>query len=210
MDVVRRVRRAAGGAKTGHAGTLDPLATGVVVCCLGRATKSVPRLMALTKVYDAKIDLSAFTNTDDLEGIREEIMVALEPERVVLAEALQSFVGLIEQKPPAHSAVHVDGQRAYRRARRGEMFEMPLRKVRVDAVELLEYRWPMTSVRVTCGKGTYIRSIARDLGRRLGVGGHLAALRRTAVGPYGLATAVDERCLERSIAQGDLLDVPGE
>ena len=208
MDVVRRVRCAAGGAKTGHAGTLDPLATGVVVCCLGKATKSVPRLMDLTKVYEATVDLSAFTGTDDLEGTRIEVAGAAPPDGATLAEALQSFVGLIEQRPPAHSAVHVDGQRAYRRARRGEAFELPSRKVRVDSIELLEYRWPLASMRVICGKGTYIRSIARDLGQRLSVGGHLAALRRTAVGSYGLAQAVDESRLERSIAQEDLLAVP--
>ena len=209
MDVVRRVRRAAGGVKTGHAGTLDPLATGVVVCCLGRATKAVPRLMDLTKVYEAQVDLGAFTDTDDLEGDRREVAVAAPPDREAVLEALAEFVGLIEQRPPAHSAVHVEGQRAYRRARRGETFELPLRQVRVDAIDLVEFRWPLATLRVTCGKGTYIRSIARDLGRCLETGGHLAALRRTAVGPYDLALAVDESRLERSIAQGDLIDAPG-
>jgi tRNA pseudouridine55 synthase len=205
MDVVRRVRHAAGGAKTGHAGTLDPLATGVLVCCLGPATRWVERLMALGKTYEATVDLSAFTATDDREGARQEVAVALPPDQARVAAALAGFVGHISQKPPDYSAVHVAGQRAYKLARRGELVATTPRTVRIDAIDLLSFAWPLARVRVACGKGTYIRSLARDLGVALGVGGHLADLRRLAVGPFDLSRAVDIRRLEQPVTQADLI-----
>lgn len=208
MDVVRHVRRAAGNVKTGHAGTLDPLATGVVICCLGRATQCVEQLMGLTKVYEAAVDLSAFTKTDDREGERREITVDSPPDQQQVRQALQRFTGLIEQAPPAFSAVHVGGQRAYKMARRGEAVEIPLRTVRIDAIEMLDYHWPLASIRVRCGRGAYIRSLARDVGVALGTGGHLASLRRTAVGPYDLSMAYDAKRLESPIDQRDLLPMP--
>lgn len=209
MGVVRRVRRAAGGAKVGHAGTLDPLATGVVICCLGKATRAVEQLMGLTKVYDAVVDLSAFTTTDDREGEREEVAVAHPPDRAAVDRAIGRFIGLIDQTPPAFSAVHVGGQRAYKLARRGEAVDIPSRTVRVDAIEVLDVAWPLLSLRVTCGRGTYIRSLARDLGVALGTGGHLASLRRTAVGPYRVEDAWPlERC-EQGVTAKDLLAIPG-
>ena len=208
MDVVRRVRRAAGGAKTGHAGTLDPLATGVVVCCLGRATKSVDRLMGLVKIYEAIVDLSAFAASDDRESRLERVHVETPPTEQQVLDALVRFTGDLMQTPPAFSALHVDGQRAYKLARRGEAVDLEPRAVRIDSIELLDYQWPEASLRVTCGKGTYIRSLARDLGKELDTGGHLAALRRTAVGEYDLSIAVDEQRLEQPITQADLLSVP--
>ena len=208
MDVVRRVRRAAGNAKTGHAGTLDPLATGVVVCCLGDATKAIDQLMATTKRYETVVDLSAFTNTDDREGEREEVDVAEPPAVEAIAAMLPRLVGVIDQRPPAYSAIHVNGQRAYKLARRGETVDLPSRPVRVDDIELVDYAWPLLSLRIQCGKGVYIRSLGRDLGRMLGVGGHLASLRRTAVGDFDLDMAVDEERLTQPITQADLLPVP--
>lgn len=208
MAAVRHVRRAAGGAKTGHAGTLDPLATGVVICCVGKATRSVPALMGMTKIYDAKVDLSAFTTTDDREGEREEIAVALPPPEAQLREALTHFLGEVLQTPPAFSAVHVNGKRAYKLARAGKPVEIQPRTVRIDAIELLAYAWPLVDLRITCGKGTYIRSLARDLGKALGTGGHLAALRRLAVGEYDLSKAVTAERLKSPITQDDLLPTP--
>jgi len=211
MDVVRRVRRAAGGVKTGHAGTLDPLATGVVICCLGKATKAVERLMGLPKRYEAVVDLSAFTSTDDAEGERTEVAVALDasPSLKRVKTVCAGFVGEVPQVPPAHSAVKVGGQRAYKAARRGERLELAARPVRIDAIEVVDYAWPRLTLRVDCGKGTYIRSLGRDIGTALGTGGHLASLRRTAVGEYTLSQAVEiERC-EQPIGQADLLPVPG-
>jgi len=208
MDVVRRVRRAAGGAKTGHAGTLDPLASGVVVCCLGRATKAVPRLMDRGKVYLAEVDLSAFTTTDDREGERHEVAVSDPPDEARIDAVLRGFLGVIQQVPPAHSAVHVGGQRAYQRARRGESVELDPRPVRIDAIERLAYTWPLLSIRICCGKGTYIRSLARDVGQALGCGGHLATLRREAVGEYTLARAVTAERLESPLTPEALLPIP--
>ena len=209
MDVVRRVRLAAGRVKTGHAGTLDPMATGVLICCLGRtATKAVPKLMAVPKRYEALVDLSAFTTTDDAEGERELIKVSEPPTRAAIERVCARFIGEIEQAPPAYSAVKVGGRRAYKLARRGESVPLSTRTVHVDAIEVQDFAWPHLSLRVDCGKGTYIRSLARDIGHVLGTGGHLASLRRTAVGPYTLGQAITvQRCAE-GIEQADLLAVP--
>jgi len=194
MDVVRVVRRRAGHCKTGHAGTLDPLATGLLICCLGRATRAVDQLMGLTKVYQATIDLSAFTTTDDAEGERDEIDVAEPPPRHAVRAALDALTGDIQQTPPAFSAVKIEGKRAYDLARKGEDVKVKSRIVRIDAIEVHEYAWPRLDVTVTCGKGTYIRSLARQIGAALGTGGHLTALRRTAIGDYTIdrATPLDD------------------
>ncbi|MEO1236490.1 MAG: tRNA pseudouridine(55) synthase TruB, partial [Planctomycetota bacterium] len=189
MDVVRRVRRAATlgrraagevgvkRTKCGHAGTLDPLASGVVVCGIGRATKAMAAVMGQTKVYETQIDLSAFTTTDDREGPRHQVHVETPPTADAVRSACMAMVGdVVEQVPPVFSAIHVEGKRAYELARRGEEVEMRSRTVRIDAVELLGYEWPTVMLRVTCGKGTYIRSMGRDLGVALGTGGHLASL----------------------------------
>ncbi len=207
MTVVRYVRRAAGGVKTGHAGTLDPLATGLVICCLGQATRWVERLMDLDKEYEAVVDLSAFTATDDREGERQEVVVGQPPDEATLREALGRFVGHIEQTPPNFSAVHVGGKRAYKLARAGKPVTIAPRTVRIDAIDLLSYEWPLVTLRVTCGKGTYIRSLARDLGVALNTGGHLAALRRTRSGPFNLQNAADEERMRQPITQADLLDL---
>jgi len=208
MDVVRRVRRAGGNAKTGHAGTLDPLATGVVICCLGKATKAVESLMGGVKIYDTTIDLSAFTTTDDKEGERVEIDVSEPPEVGAVKDVLEHFRGEIEQTPPIYSAVHINGQRAYKLARKGEQVDMPTKTVRIDAVELLDYAYPMLTLKITCGRGTYIRSLGRDIGQKLGTGGHLAALRRTAVGDYSLDIAHPIERFDEPITQEDLMPVP--
>ena len=213
MDVVRKVRYAAGKArgrgrqKVGHAGTLDPLATGVLVMCLGRATRQVEALMGRAKVYEAVVDLSAFTASDDAEMPREEVVVDQPPTPAQVDAALERQTGLIQQVPPNFSAVHVDGQRAYKAARRGESVELKPRTVRVDAIERVDYRWPSLSLRITCGRGTYIRSIARDLGGLLHTGGHLTALRRTAIGPYTIDRAFPFEQLERGLDPSDLLPV---
>ncbi len=166
--------------------------------------------MGMTKVYEADVDLSAFTTTDDLEGERTEVDVATPPTEAQVLDVLPRFVGLIDQRPPAFSAIHVDGKRAYKLARKGETVELPVRQVRVDAIDLLRFDWPTAAIRVTCGRGTYIRSLARDLGEALGTGGHLASLRRIAVGEYDLTRAVDEARLAEPITQDDLLAMPSE
>lgn len=217
MTAVRKVRGAAGGKvkgpnklKVGHAGTLDPLASGVLVVCLGKATRQVERLMGQGKVYEATVDLSAFTASDDAEMPREEIAVKAPPSVERIDQALSQQTGLIEQVPPNFSAVHVDGRRAYQAARQGESLALKPRQVRVDAIERLRYDWPTLELRITCGKGTYIRSIARDLGQWLGTGGHLTALRRTAVGDYTVDMAYPVERLKAGLTQEDLLPLPGD
>ena len=219
MQVVSKVRwsasRARGVKKTkcGHAGTLDPLATGVVICCIGKATKQIDRFMGLTKRYVAEVDLSAFTTTEDREGERTEVTPARGiPTRDDVAAACAAFVGeSVEQVPPRFSAIHIDGQRAYALARAGEDVKMKPRFVRIDAVELVDYAWPIATIDVTCGKGTYIRSLGRDLGVALGCGGHLASLRRTAIGPFTVNDAFPlDRYGKGPMDVGDLQPVPEE
>ena len=193
--VCNAVRRRSGGAKVGHAGTLDPLATGVLVVCLGAATKAIERIQASEKRYRAAVDLSAFTPTDDAEGDREPVEVLVPPGREAVAAACERFVGEIEQRPPIFSAVHVGGRRAYDMARKGELVERPsAKRVVIHAIEIERYAWPELTLDVRTGKGVYIRSLARDLGEALSTGGTLTALCRTAVGEYTInsATLLDD------------------
>lgn len=191
--------------RAGHGGTLDPLASGVLVVGVGRATRRLEEVVAAAKRYRTTIDLSAFTATDDREGERTEVSTECPPTREEIEEALRGFEGEVVQTPPAFSAVKIGGRRAYRLARGGQAPTMPPRIVRIDRVLLHAYEWPLAEIEVHCGKGTYIRSIARDLGRRLGTGGHCATLRRTSVGPFDLSMArrVDE--LPPQLSEADLI-----
>jgi tRNA pseudouridine55 synthase len=188
-DVVARVRRLAGTRKVGHAGTLDPMATGVLVLGVDRATRLLGHLMLTEKAYDATIRLGVATTTDDAEGeVVSTHATDGVPEDVVRAE-LARFVGDIEQVPTAVSAIKVDGQRAYARVRAGEQVELKARPVTIHELVVHEVALPDVRISVRCSSGTYIRAIARDLGVALGTGGHLAALRRTAVGSFDLSAA---------------------
>ena len=187
-DVVSRVRRLAGTRKVGHAGTLDPMATGVLVLGVDRATRLLGHLMLTEKAYDATIRLGVSTTTDDAEGevVSTHLLDGVR-EDVVRTE-LARFVGEIEQVPTAVSAIKVDGKRAYARVRDGEQVELKARPVTIHELVVHEVDLPDVRISVRCSSGTYIRAIARDLGAALGVGGHLTALRRTAVGPFGQLT----------------------
>ena len=192
-DVVAQVRRLVGTRKVGHAGTLDPMATGVLVLGVNRATRLLGHLLLTDKVYDATIRLGSSTTTDDAEG--EVVTTASTDgltEEAVLT-ALGAFVGTIDQVPSSVSAIKVGGRRAHERVRAGEEFELESRSIRVDSIEVHEFRGAEdgidVDVSVRCSSGTYIRSIARDLGERLQTGGHLTSLRRTAVGPFALDVA---------------------
>jgi tRNA pseudouridine55 synthase len=188
-DVVARVRRLAGTRKVGHAGTLDPLATGVLVLGVDRATRLLGHLMLTEKSYDATIRLGVTTTTDDAEGelVATRAVDGLDPEAV--RTELARFVGDIEQVPTAVSAIKVDGKRAYARVRDGEQVELKPRPVTIHELVVHEVALPDVRISVRCSSGTYIRAIARDLGAALGVGGHLTALRRTAVGSFDLSVA---------------------
>lgn len=192
-DVVARVRRLAGTRKVGHAGTLDPMATGVLVVGINRATRLLGHLLLTDKAYDATIRLGATTSTDDAEG---EVLGTASTSEVTddaIRAGLAAQVGDIEQVPSAVSAIKVDGKRAYERVRAGEQVELAARRVHVADIDVTRIERDgdgiSVDVSVRCSSGTYIRAIARDLGAGLGVGGHLTALRRTAVGPFGIDVA---------------------
>lgn len=208
MGVLKKVRHQAGFCKTGHAGTLDPMATGVLILCFGKGTKAVGQLMGQTKVYVAEVDLSAFSNTDDAEGELSEVEVGTAPARGTVRELLDGLTGEIMQRPPAYSAIKVNGKRAYRLARSGEEVELPARPVRIDEIVLDEYEFPRLKLTITCGKGTYIRSLARQIGEGLGTGGYLTGLRRTAIGDYGLNQAYTVESLPEPIETKHLLPIP--
>ena len=192
-DVVSRVRRLAGTRKVGHAGTLDPMATGVLVLGVGRATRLLGHLMVTDKAYDATVRLGVTTTTDDAEGEAVDHRAAAHLDAGDVAGAFAAQVGDILQVPTAVSAIKVDGKRAYQRVRDGEEVELKARPVTIHALEVHEHRVAGdcldVDISVRCTSGTYIRAIARDVGAALGVGGHLTALRRTAVGPYGVDSA---------------------
>lgn len=213
-DVVAKARRALGTRKVGHAGTLDPMATGLLVLGAGPATRLLTHLVGLDKTYTATIRLGIATVTDDREG---EALRAADPAGIAalaadparVAAAVAELTGEIEQAPSAVSAIKVDGRRAYDRVRAGERVELKKRPVTVHTFEIGEPRTasadgvPVIDVEATvrCSSGTYIRALARDLGAALGVGGHLTALRRTEVGPFGIAGAAST---ERLVAGGAL------
>lgn len=168
--------------KVGHAGTLDPLATGVMIVCTGRATKRIDELQAHTKEYVATIALGATTPSYDLETEIDATYPTEHISREMVEETLKKFTGRIEQVPPAFSACKIDGKRAYKMARKGKEVELKAKILVIDEIELLEYSQQSIVVRVVCSKGTYIRALARDIGEALNSGGHLTALRRTRVG----------------------------
>jgi tRNA pseudouridine55 synthase len=189
FEVVRLARRALEMRKIGHLGTLDPFATGLLPLCLGQATKLVPFLMPEPKTYLATVKLGEETDTQDLTGAvlnRSENL----PGREEIYRVAARFVGQIEQTPPMYSAVHYRGQRLYKLARRGEEVAVPPRKVTVYRLEVQEVSLPEVFVLVTCSQGTYVRTLAADLGKALGCGAHLAALRRLAVGHFQVEEAL--------------------
>ncbi len=209
--VVARIRRIAGTRKVGHAGTLDPMATGVLVVGLNRATRLLGHLQLADKSYDATILLGATTTTDDAEGS----IVTTAPVDGVTAEAIEAavagFRGEISQVPSKVSAIKVDGRRAYERVRAGEEVALKARSVTVSRYDILDVR-PVSSglevdISVDCSSGTYIRALARDLGAELGVGGHLTALRRTRVGAFDLSGAHTLESLAHSFEWLPIADV---
>ena len=192
-DVVARIRRLAGTRKVGHAGTLDPMATGVLVVGVGKATRLLGYLTLTEKQYDATIRLGQSTSTDDAEGEITGGAPAAHVTDETLAQAVKGLSGEIQQVPPAVSAIKVDGQRAYRLTRAGAAPELKPRPVTVHEFTVTATRpaGDLLDVEATvrCSSGTYVRALARDLGQQLGTGGHLTRLRRTRVGGYGLGTA---------------------
>lgn len=193
FDVVKRVRgvmlRRMGvkKMKVGHAGTLDPLATGVMIIVSGKSTKLIEQLQSGVKEYIATIALGATTPSFDLETEIDAHYPTGHITREMVLETLTRFTGRIEQVPPSFSACKIDGKRAYKMARKGDVVELKPKILVIDGIELLEYSQQEIKIRVVCSKGTYIRALARDIGAALGSGGHLTALRRTRVGDVAIS-----------------------
>lgn len=177
--------------KVGHAGTLDPLATGVLLVCTGKATKRIEELQSHTKEYVADIMLGATTPSYDMEHPVNATFPVEHITEEMMREKLQMFVGNIAQRPPLFSACKVDGKRAYDLARKGSDMELAPKQVQIDDIELLECNLPQIKIRVTCGKGTYIRSLARDIGEALDSGAYLTGLTRTRVGEYRIEDCIN-------------------
>ena len=209
-DVVGRMRRLAHTRRVGHAGTLDPMATGVLVLGVNRATRLLHHLVLADKAYTATIRLGQATVTDDAEGEVVSASSAADLTEEQVRSTLLPLTGEIQQRPSAVSAIKVDGQRAYQRVRDGEAVELAARPVTVSQFEARAFARPApdlldVDVQVQCSSGTYVRALARDLGSALGVGGHLTALRRTRVGPFGLEVA---KTLDELAALDDPVTLP--
>lgn len=201
FGAIRRLRRVFGVKKVGHAGTLDPMATGLLIVLVGRkATREQDRFMGLPKVYSGAIRLGETTASYDAETPVEETNPTDYLTESDLESARQKFLGEIEQYPPMYSAIKVGGERLYKKARRGEMVEIKPRSVTISRFDLEKRRGSDVDFLVHCSKGTYIRSLAHDLGEELGVGGHLVALRREAIGPYRVEDAWG---LEELVGEGE-------
>jgi tRNA pseudouridine55 synthase len=211
------VRGVIGVRRVGHGGTLDPLATGMLPMLVGEATRFTERLHTAPKVYDALVRFGTETTTDDREG---PVTRSADPPASAQAidAALARFRGVIEQSPPAYAAVKVDGRRAYARARAGETVDLPARKVQVHRLEMTEWSGDGARLLIVCSSGTYVRALARDLGRAIGSAGHLAALRRLAVGALDVSESIgveelrargrDDAIARVRAASDELLDLP--
>jgi tRNA pseudouridine55 synthase len=203
MDVVAVARGTIGVRRVGHGGTLDPMATGLLAVLVGPATKFMGRLQEAPKVYAAVVRFGSATTTDDAEG--QTTRSAAMPARRDVESALAGFRGVIAQRPPSYAAVKVDGRRAYDRAREGETLDLAAREVRVDRLDVTEWKSETDlGLLVVCSSGTYIRSIARDLGRSVGSAAHLAALRRLAIGSLEVRDAIGIEALRAAGADAAL------
>ena len=196
------------GVKVGHGGTLDPMATGVLVVLTGKATPLCNAIMAGEKVYEAEIDLAHRSNTDDAEGVVEPVPIHNIPSRDDILAVLPRFTGRVMQVPPMFSALNIGGRRAYQIAREGGTVELAAREVEIASVEIASFEWPRVRVRVVSGKGVYIRSLARDIGGALSCGGMLTALRRTRVGRFSIENSVRVQDLPDHLTQDALLPIP--
>lgn len=188
FDVIRRLRKKLGLRKMGHAGTLDPLATGLLIIAVEEATKKISHYVGLPKEYEVTIEFGKVSTTYDADGeITEGKLSSIT--RGAFEEVLKKFIGTTNQTPPPFSAIRVHGRRAYDLARKGEKVTLSPRPIWVRSIEIRGFYWPLVSLRVICGKGTYIRSLAHDIGRELGCGGYVKALRRTAIGQFRVEEA---------------------
>jgi tRNA pseudouridine55 synthase len=204
-DVVNRVQRLVHPHKVGHAGTLDPLATGVLVVAIGPATRLVEYVQRMPKTYRGTFLLGRTSDTEGIEGTVRELADPPRPTTKEIQTAIERLVGTIDQVPPAYSALKLDGERAYDLARRGQAVELESRPVEIYSLALVSHSYPELTLLVQCGSGTYIRSLGRDLARSLGSDAVMLALRREAIGPFAIDTAVDGNSLTVATIQSHLL-----
>lgn len=190
FDVIRQLRRITGVRKIGHTGTLDPLASGVMILLFGEACKRAGEYSKLDKVYQAQLTLGATSSTGDGEGEKTTVSDR-QPTASEVEAALKLFAGPITQTPPVYSAIKIGGQEAYKRARRGETVAMPTRQVMVHSLKLIDYNYPIVKLEADVSSGTYIRTLAEDIGSKLGTGAYLSGLIRTRVGEFELGQAID-------------------
>jgi len=189
-DVVNIARRAFGIRRIGHAGTLDPMATGLLILGVGKSTKKLGDITGSSKTYNTEITLGATSTTDDKEGAIEKVGDT-QPTLKQIQNILEKFTGDILQTPPIYSAIKVNGERAYKIARRGETIKMEPRKITIHKIELVSYKYPLLEIKTDVSSGTYIRSLARDIGKELETGAYLSKLERTSIGEYKLENAIE-------------------
>lgn len=190
FDVIRQLRKKLGIRKMGHAGTLDPLASGLLIIAVEGATKELSKYMGLPKEYEVRIEFGKVSDTYDADGeVQATGRAAANSSREDFEKILPQFTGDIHQMPPAFSALKINGRRAYDLARKGLEVKLEPRTVYIESIEILEWNWPLVKLRVRCGKGTYIRSLAHDLGQTLGCGGYVKELRRTKIGEFRVEDA---------------------
>ena len=175
--------------KVGHTGTLDPFATGLLILLSGKMTKKSNEFLKLDKIYEAELKLGFVSSTGDPEGEIQQYSDNLCPKRKTVESVLRSFTGKITQTPPRFSAIKINGERAYKLARKGADFEIPSREVEIYSIEILDYSYPTLKIRCHVSSGTYIRTLAEDIGKKLGTGAYLTALRRTKIGDYHIEDA---------------------
>jgi tRNA pseudouridine55 synthase len=207
FDVVKKVMKICGTKKVGHTGTLDPLAAGVLPICIGRATKIVDYIMSETKIYEAQLKLGVKTDTYDREGkiIHDEENVNLSEKDII--KVFSSFIGEIDQEPPMFSALKVNGKRLYELARQGITVEREKRKVNIFKLEIIDIVLPFVNFRVTCSKGTYIRSLCYDIGEKLGVGGTMWSLTRVQTGSFKIANSINLENIDRDNVQHHIISI---
>jgi len=196
-DAVNRVQRLIRPVKVGHAGTLDPLAQGVLVLCLGPATRLIEKVQQMPKHYRGTFRLGCHSPTDDTEGEVMPLAAATPPTQAAITAVLGQFAGQIQQRPPAYSAIKVGGKRAYQLARQGQAVTLPARPVTIHALSIDRYEYPELVLRIECGSGTYVRSLGRDLAEAVGTAAVMTELIRTAIGPYTIDTGLDPHALTR-------------
>ncbi len=203
-DLVASLRRLLGIRRIGHSGTLDPMASGLMVMCVGNFTRLNPWLTQADKTYEATVRLGATSNTDDDEGIISPLDESVEPNLERIECVLSKFTGKIEQIPPSFSAIKVGGVRSHKLAREGKKADLSPRDVHIMHLTIQKYAFPFLEIRVHCSKGTYIRALARDIGRELGCGGYLTTLRRTGIGSMAIENALTMQQVEEHKVLGTL------